>query len=70
MMLLCSDADQGQADTEHQSSDVKQIIWLEGVVNVREHKRQPPVISSSKYRWLGISILLHKGPGAGQLLSF
>lgn len=36
MMLLCSDADQGQADTEHQSSDVKQIIWLEGVVNVRE----------------------------------
>lgn len=27
MMLLCSDADQGQADTEHQSSDVKQIIW-------------------------------------------
>lgn len=26
MMLLCSDADQGQADTEHQSSDVKQII--------------------------------------------
>lgn len=28
--------DQGQADTEHQSSDVKQIIWLEGVVNVRE----------------------------------
>lgn len=52
MMLLCSDADQGQADTEHQSSDVKQIIWLEGVVNVREHKRQPPVISPSKYRWL------------------
>lgn len=31
--------DQGQADTEHQSSDVKQIIWLEGVVNVREHKK-------------------------------
>lgn len=27
MMLLCSDADQGQADTEHQSSDVKQILF-------------------------------------------
>lgn len=40
MMLSCAPMlDQGQADTEHQSSDVKQIIWLEGVVNVREHQR-------------------------------
>lgn len=50
MILLC---DQGQADTEHQSSDVKQIIWLEGVVNVREttlHSMSPLQPPSSAHQ--------------------